>query len=70
LEVSAREVINVMVDGGKKVCDYAEEQWLSGKYDGDDPKLADMRRDNLKRWSEIRKQINVLAKQLRELHPK
>lgn len=70
MEVGIREVINVMVDGGKKLCDYAEEQWIAGKYDNGNPQFADMRSDNLKRWAEIRKQINVLAKQLRELHPK
>lgn len=68
-QVDTREVIKVMVDGGNKLCDYATEQWLSGKYDGGDPELsAAMRRENLQRWAEIHRQISVLGKQLKDLH--
>lgn len=70
MQVDTREVIKIMVDGGNKLCDYATDRWVSGKYDGGDPELsATMRRENLQRWAEIRRQISVLGKQLKELYP-
>ena len=71
MQVDTREVIKVMIDGGNKLCDYATEQWLSGKYSDSDPDLAaTMRKENLQRWAEIRRRIGELGKELRELHPR
>lgn len=68
MEVTTKEVIKVMIDGGERLCDWATEQWVSGKYDGNDLSLADMRKENLLRWTEIRRQIRVLGKRLEELY--
>lgn len=71
MQVPMYEVINVMIDGGERLCDYATEQWVSGKYDSRDAELSDaMRKENLQRWSEIRKRIRELGRELKQLHPK
>lgn len=71
MQVDTREVISIMIDGGNKLCDYATDQWLSGKYDSNDPDQSfAIRKENLQRWAEIRRRISELGKELRELHPK
>lgn len=63
MQVDTREVINIMIDGGNKLCDYATEQWLSGKYGDNDPdQYLAMRKENLQRWAEIRRRISELGK--------
>lgn len=50
-------VIKVMIDGGCKLCDYAIEQWNSGKYN-----LPELRPAYVKRWSLIKDRIRVLGR--------
>lgn len=47
------EIAGVLLDGARRLCDYAAEQWISGKYGGDE----DMRQENLRHWSEIRRSL-------------
>ncbi len=49
----AKEVAGILLDGARRLCDYAEEQWISGKY-GDDH-AAKM--DNLRHWADIRRSL-------------
>lgn len=69
MQVTTHEVINVMIDGGDRLCDYATEQWMSGKYDNGREDLMPMRSENLQRWAEIRKRIRELGRELKQLHP-
>jgi hypothetical protein len=70
MEISDREVIGIMVDGGKRVCDHAIEQWLSGKYDFPAPEYAEenrkRRREHEQRWKAIRERIGEIAKRIKE----
>lgn len=63
MKVTDSEVIGVMKDGGRQLCEYAREQWYSGKY-GNDQK---MKQENLKRWREIENRIPELARLLKEV---
>lgn len=55
---SDSEVWGVMRDGGIRLCDYAEQQWRSGKYD----QMSDAEtKENIQRWRYIRQRIRKLA---------
>lgn len=62
MEVSDQEVIQVMIDGGRRLCDYAKEQWVAGKYGRDNQQMI---RDNLQRWNAIECRISELGKLLK-----
>ena len=69
MQVTDKEVIAVMKDGGLKLVEYAKIQWLSGKYDtpGEPELNSKMRRENLERWSKIERRIPELARLLKEV---
>jgi hypothetical protein len=69
MQVPTHEVIDVMIDGGERLCDYATDQWLSGKYDRGAESSDAMQKENLQRWSEIRKRIRRLGRELKQMHP-
>lgn len=55
------EVLGIMVDGGKKLCDYAIEQWSSYKYSFHQPPTIEdekMRQEYMMRWRKIKRMIN------------
>jgi len=62
MEVSDSEVINIMVDGGHRVCDHAQRQWIADKYNLGE----EVRRENIQRWKAIRKRITELGRLLKE----
>lgn len=62
VNVSDKEVIEVMKDGGLQLVEYAKKKWMSNEY-GDDTK---MKWDNLKRWNTIANRISELARLLKE----
>jgi hypothetical protein len=55
--VTRREAINVLIDGAMKVCDHADDMWLSSK--------ADNRQEHMKRWKNIRERCRELIRELR-----
>ena len=61
-EVSNGEVVRIMIDGGKKLCDYALEQWIANKYQMDE----EARRYHITRWKVIKDRITVVGHALRE----
>jgi len=60
--VTDQEVIKVMMDGGRRLCDYARAQWTSGKYGLD----HDTNYENVRRWNEIEHRISTLGALLKE----
>lgn len=58
----ADEIAQVLLDGARRLCDHATEQWMGYKYGNDE----DMRRENLRRWSRIRQALPT-KKELRKL---
>ncbi len=52
-----------MVDGGEKLCDYAINQWSSGKYEL--PYAATQ--ENIARWYSIKSRISTLGLELKAL---
>lgn len=51
--VDSSEIAGVLLDGARRLCDHASNQWISGTYGGDE----EMRRENLQRWAEIRRSL-------------
>ena len=69
-EITNQEVLEIMSDGGEKICDHALTQWISGKYCGPRPWSDDdekMRQENIRRWNEIKRMIRPLTKEIKEL---
>jgi hypothetical protein len=67
LPVTDEEILNIMVDGGEKLCDYAITQWASYKYatyPNPTQNDEDTRRESLLRWNQLKSQIRPLAKKL------
>ena len=62
MDISDKEVIKIMVDGGEKLCDHAIEQWEGYKYGHD----YDLRQGNLLRWKTIKSRIRGIAKEIKE----
>ena len=61
LLITDAEVKKIMIDGGKRLCDYAIEQWVSGKYSTGGKfiqKEWNYRQLNIQRWKEIKNRIN------------
>lgn len=60
-EVTDSEVLQVMIDGGKKLCDYAIEQWEGTKY-----QMSEAQRLEYKtRWKKIKEMITPLSKNIK-----
>jgi hypothetical protein len=58
-EVTDEEVINAMVDGGRKLCEYAIEQWTKDKYGmGHETNQA-----YIQRWRKISSRMGELGKE-------
>ena len=59
-EPTYEEVLDIMVDGGKKLCDYALDKWISYSYCGFPPTPEDekMRQEYLKHWHKIKDMID------------
>ena len=59
---SDREVINIMIQGGEQICDYALSKWIADEY-----KLGEeSRRENIKHWKETRTRIRSLANEMKK----
>jgi len=54
-EGNFQETFDVMLDGGKKVCEHAIEKWSGDSYGGDEA----MKQKNLKRWDTIKSAIRM-----------
>ena len=52
-EPTDSEVRQVMIDGGKQLCEYAINKWLSGSYDP-----CPAKQENIARWKNIKSRIN------------
>ena len=61
-EVTDREVLDIMKDGGKKLCKYALDQWIGNVYRLDE----ESRQAHIKRWHEIESRITDLAYKIKE----
>lgn len=57
-EITDAELLNVMADGAKQVCDHALKKWIANDYRMDDP----TRQAYIARWSEIRRSISPFRK--------
>jgi hypothetical protein len=63
-KVDDADVLTVMVDGGKQLCEYAKTQWMSGKYGF--PVGSETFKDNYQRWNNIESQISYLSRRVKE----
>lgn len=61
--ISDAEVLGIMADGGRKLCDYALEQWWSGKYGLDHAATQVM----IAEWKEKQARIGPLTRRLKAL---
>jgi hypothetical protein len=54
-----------MKDGGRKLCDYALEQWTGWKYASDPPTPEDeiMRQEFIAEWKEVKSRIGEIVAQ-------
>lgn len=60
-DITDEEVIGIMVDGGKKLCEYAVTQWATNKYQMDHAtNLA-----HIARWRRIGTRIAELGRELK-----
>jgi hypothetical protein len=57
-----RDALDVMVSGGKGICDQAIDKWWQGKYGTD----AAMQQKSIARWKAVRAAIGDLADRLKE----
>jgi len=56
------DVINIMVDGGKRLCDYALEQWIGDKY-----KMGEeVRHQYIAEWKAKKARISPIAKEWKQ----
>jgi hypothetical protein len=61
--VDYAEIIDLMIQGGEQICDYAKTQWISDKY-----KLGDeMRKQYILEWSEKRRSVRFVGKMMKEI---
>lgn len=59
--VTDEEVIRIMLDGGRKLCDYAMGQWTGNKYQMSHEECL----YNYQRWRHIRDRMKIVADSLR-----
>ena len=59
-EITDREVVKIMVDGGERLCEYALEKWIGNAYQTDEK----TRQEYIQRWKAIKARIRPLSKRL------
>lgn len=60
-QIDDSEVVQMMMDGGEKLCDYAIAQWNSGKYN-----LPDQTPIYVKKYSLIKMRMAELGRLLKQ----
>lgn len=60
-EPTDKEVLNTLLDGGVRLCDYAIEQWESGKYRSTPEDIASNRR----RWRSMKDRMREIVNDLK-----
>ena len=68
-EVTDSEVLQIMIDGGERLCDYALDKWIAGDYCGPRPwsdQEEKMRQAFILRWKKTRTRMRELGRKIKD----